>query len=291
MKIFDLHNDFLTCLKTSRKKEAYLFSKKTREEGDICSAVWTTEMDSEKALETIENSFEFVKNHNEKTKNTAYNAQKLCLSIEDMNFVSKYSLDRVINAHPTYCSLTWNFNNKLAGGAKEGGDLSLFGLEVVDSLERNGIIVDTAHLSERSFMSLAKISRNPILCSHTAAYSLTQNPRCLKDYQLSMINSSGGLVGVALVGNFLTDMPRAEVKDVARHIDYIASRFSPEMVALGTDFYGTKNLPRGLNCYSSLKLLRERLETMGYDQKTIEDIFYNNAANFFNKVYLREDDL
>ena len=278
MKIFDLHNDFLTEIKRDGAKEKFLKSSKTKPTENIVSAVWSSKMNAETALETIEHAHDFLEkcNDNENVK-----MPKLMLSIEDLHFLSKYNLQRVINANPVSVTLTWNYNNNLAGGAHDGGDMTIFGLETVETLENNHIFVDTAHLSEKSFMSFAKVTQKPILCSHTSCDALKNHCRNLKDYQLEMIKESGGLVGVCLVSDFLTNMKKATVGDVAKNIDYIVSRFGKEFCALGTDFYGTKKLPKYLVNYSSLSLLEDRLRFMGYDTQTIEDIFFNNAYNFF----------
>ena len=97
-----------------------------------------------------------------------------------------------------------------------------------------------------------------------------------------MIEESGGVVGIALVGSFLTEGKKSFINDVARHIDYVASRFSPKIVCLGTDFFGTRNLPKGIKNYANLDMLENRLRLMGYDNQTIELIFYKNAERFFN---------
>lgn len=278
MKIFDLHNDFFTEIKRDSVKEKFLKSSKTLPAKTIVGAVWTSKMKCETALETIEKAHDFMEKHNE---NNNLDFPKTLLSIEDLHFLSKYNIDRVINANPVSVTLTWNSDNNLAGGAHDGGDLTVFGLQTVETLEQNHIFVDTAHLSEKSFMSFAKITQKPILCSHTACYSLTNNCRNLKDYQLQMVKESGGIVGVCLVSDFLSNMKKATVGDVAKNIDFIVSRFGKEFCALGTDFFGTKKFPKYVETYSALSLLEDRLRFMGYDYDTIEDIFYNNAYNFF----------
>lgn len=278
MKIFDLHNDFLTEIKSEKTKNRFLLSKKTSPASDICSAVWTSKMDAETALFSIEKAYDFIDKHNQNENEKTPN---LLLSIEDLHFVSKYNIERVINANPVSATLTWNFNNNLAGGAIDGGDMTLFGLEIAEILEKNHVFVDTAHLSEKSFMTFAKITQKPIFCSHANVFSFTEHQRNLKDYQLQMIKESGGLVGICLVSDFLTKNKKATIGDVARHIDYVVSRFGKDFCALGTDFFGTKKLPKFVKDYSSLSLLEDRLRFMGYDAQTIEDIFFNNANNFF----------
>ena len=279
-KIFDLHNDFLTSINRDNKKTQYLLNKKQKTISNIISSVWTTKMSRENAVKSIRKGFSFIESIN---RSKCACKPQLGLAIEDMHFVSKECLDEVIAYNPIYCGLTWNYDNVLAGGAHDGGDISMFGIEVIRELESNNIFVDTAHLSEKSFMTFSCLTEKPILCSHTAVHSLVNNNRNLKDYQIRMIAESGGLIGIALVGQFLSNDKKSTISDIARHIDYIVSLYGDKNIALGTDFYGTKNLPKGIKNYSNLKLLEDRLKILGYSEETINNIFYKNAENFFNK--------
>jgi len=278
-KIFDLHNDFITSINNNRKIQQYLKNKKTSFANEIISTVWTSEMKPEKAIQCIETTYMFI---NKYKKNKNVFVPNLRLGIEDLNFLSKNYLNQIINLKPTYCSLTWNYDNNLAGGAHEGGDLTNFGKDVIRSLEDNNIFVDTAHLSERSFMSFSKLTEKPILCSHTAVNQLVPVSRNLKDYQIRMIVESDGLIGVALVPQFLSNDKKCTVNDVCRHIDYIVSRFGDKNICLGTDFYGTKKLPKGIKTYKHLQIVEDRLKILGYTNETINNIFYQNAKRFFN---------
>ena len=276
-KIFDLHNDFLTEINSEKKKVKYLRTIENNGFKEIIASVWTSKMNQDTSTGFIEGAHNFLNINNKNNVN-------IYLSIEDLHFISKNNLDRILNIKPLYCGLTWNYDNILAGGALDGGDFSLLGLDVVDKLESNNIQIDTAHLSERSFMTFSKITERPILCSHTACYNLRQHNRNLKDYQIKMIVESKGLIGLTLVGDFLTEDKKAKVGDIARHIDYIVSRFGDKNISIGTDFYGTKNLPKGIKSYKDLVLIEERLKYMGYSQETIDNIFYNNAKNFYKNV-------
>lgn len=276
-RVCDLHNDFLTEIRGERGKRRYA-------EGvgaSVVAAVWTSRMRGEQAIETIEQGARLIDLANEErekdARGMAEGAQRLFLGVEDLHFISKAYLARIINVRPKYCSLTWNENNALAGGALEGGDLTPLGQQVARELERGGVFVDTAHLSERSFMSLSNITSRPLLCSHTAVHALCAHPRNLKDYQLRMIVESGGLVGLAFVRDFLTDQKRCTVSDVARHIDYVLSRYGEDHICLGTDFFGTKNTPKSIRGYKNLVLLEQRLRFLGYSAETIDKIFFLNA--------------
>ncbi len=270
-KILDLHNDYLVSKKFERSKQNYI-SKCERLDVSVGSAVWTTEMTPEIALERIKQGKRFTDSNS-----NAY------LAIEDLHFLSKQSMYEVANMQPLYTGLTWNYNNSLAGGALDNGDLTEFGKHVVRNLETSGIIIDTAHLNEKSFMSLANITTKPMLCTHTASYSINPHARNLKDYQIKMIVDSGGIVGLALVSDFLNGRRSCNILDYVKHIDYLVNKFGIEHFAIGTDFNGTKHLPFGITDYKSFKsLLITNLLGLGYKPADINKLLYKNAAQFFN---------
>lgn len=267
-KIFDLHNDYFLKLNSDYKKDKYV---KSGENFDIISAVWTSDLSNEESLSEIERARNYVNLHDH-----------LFLSVEDLHFLSKKNLDKFLEFRPVYAGLTWNTTNCLAGGSHESGNLTIFGKNVVKQMEKNNIKVDTAHLNEDSFMDISKVSQCPMFCSHTAFYGLQPNSRNLKDYQLKMIIDSGGLVGLCLVSDFINGSKKCTIKDVVSHIDYFACKFGIDNIALGTDFYGTMHLPKNIKSYKGLvDKLSLALENLGYTQKAISKIFYDNAYNFF----------
>lgn len=269
-RIFDLHNDFYLKLNTDKKRIGYI-SKSDKFAENIVSAIWTSELNEAESFSAIDRAREFVNDND-----------KLFLGVEDLHFLSRDNLDKFLSFRPIYSGLTWNRSNCLAGGAHESGGLTSFGKRVVSALELNNIVLDTAHLNETSFMDVFKYSQKPVICSHTACYGLTHNERNLKDYQIKMIIDSGGIVGLCLVSNFLNGTNKSKIEDVVCQIDYFACKFGINNLALGTDFFGTDNIPTGVTNYKKLsKKLSFALEKLGYTQKSINKIFYENAKLFF----------
>ena len=134
-------------------------------------------------------------------------------------------------------------------------------------------------------MDVSKCVNKPMFCSHTAFRGLCDNQRNLKDYQIKMIIDSGGLVGLCLVSLFINGTNKCDIKDIVCHIDYFACRFGIENLAIGTDFYGTKHLPRGIKDYDTLSRdLSKELLKLGYTEKSIRKIMFENANRFFRKV-------
>ena len=133
-------------------------------------------------------------------------------------------------------------------------------------------------------MALSKVTTKPIFCSHTAFYGVNQHSRNLKDYQLKMIVDSGGLVGLCLVSDFINGTKRCSVRDIISQIDYFACKFGIENLAIGTDFYGTNHLPKSINDYPDLILnLSLGLGKLGYTEKSLSKIFFENANEFLLK--------
>lgn len=269
-KIFDLHNDYYLKLNTDGKKDKYITKNKDHAE-NIISAVWTSELNSNESLSAIERARDYVNSH-----------KSLFLGVEDLHFLNKKNLEDFVALRPIYAGLTWNNSNCLAGGAHESGKVTNFGKSVVKVLESHNIKIDTAHLNEESFSDFAKITSKPIFCSHSAFYGLHPHQRNLKDYQIKMIIDSGGIVGLCMVSDFLSGDKKCDVKDVVSHIDYFACKFGINNLAIGTDFYGTEHLPKGINNYSDLSTkLSKALKQIGYTEKSINKIFFENANNFF----------
>ena len=269
-KLFDLHNDYYTTKRFEKSKQNYI-NKAKKHNASFVTAVWTSNMHAEKALYTIETANKLISN-----------GENGLLGIEDLHFATKPILNEIINCNPAYCGLTWNYDNNLAGGAMENGDLTEFGKYTVRELENADIYVDTAHLNERSFMSLVNYTNKPILCTHTACYNLLPHARNLKDYQMQIIADSGGLIGICLVSDFISGRKSCTIMDYICHLDYAINKFGINHVAIGTDFYGTKHLPAGISDYKNLqKALVENLTKLGYKPKDIHKIFYQNAADFF----------
>jgi membrane dipeptidase len=269
-KIFDLHNDYFLKLLSEKSKVKYI-DLKSKDAENIVSAVWTSELSNEESMMVLEQARDFVNAH-----------QNLLLGVEDLHFLSKKTLPEFLSFRPVYAGLTWNTTNCIAGGAHETGKLTGFGKQVIKQMEQNEIKIDLAHLNEDSFMDASKTTEKPLFCSHTAFFGVCQNSRNLKDYQLKMIKDSGGLVGLCLVSNFLNGTEKSSLCDIARHIDYFACKFGVDNLALGTDFYGTKFLPKNAKTYQDLTTkLASVLSKMGYTEKSINKIFFENANNFF----------
>jgi len=98
-----------------------------------------------------------------------------------------------------YMTLTWNNTNDWADAAR--GEhihhgLTDFGKEVVREMNRLGMLVDVAHVSDETMRDALDTSKVPIIASHSSARALNDHPRNIPDDLLRRIARNGGIVMV-----------------------------------------------------------------------------------------------
>ncbi len=74
--------------------------------------------------------------------------------------------------------------------------LNKFGIEVINTCNENGVIIDVSHIGENSFWDIVEISSKPFIASHSSVYNLCPHFRNLKDDQIMAIKKSEGLIGL-----------------------------------------------------------------------------------------------
>ena len=131
--------------------------------------------------------------------------------------------------------LTYNRRNPIGDGCGEAIDagLSDFGQLVVAELNRQGVIADCSHSSQKTGSDAAKITKKPMVASHSCAYALKPHIRAKKDEVIQAIADTGGLIGVCCIGHFLGG--NNDIVAFLDHIDYLVKRFGADHVGIGTD--------------------------------------------------------
>jgi membrane dipeptidase len=123
-----------------------------------------------------------------------------------------------------YLGLTWNNTLDWADAAKEEtlhgtrhGGLTTFGEQVVRKMNDLGMVVDLSHAAESTFWHVLRVSRAPVMASHSDAYALTPHFRNLKDEQIRALAAQGGIIGINFYCAFLdtTFMQRQMQAEVA----------------------------------------------------------------------------
>ena len=282
-QIADLHNDAITEL-SSKKLKHYIIKAQNTGVETILISIWTTKMYD--SLNEIAKCQRILAN--------MQTSVKLLLHVEDLWFVNEDNIDELLKYKPFSVGLTWNNKNSLAGGALAEETLTPLGKILIKRLVKAGIHIDLAHLNKKSFWQvialLQKIDPHVrFLCTHTCFEEITTHPRNLDTKQVQAIVNSGGLVGLTLVGEFLSKKKQVTFLDVYKHIKWFITYFGDKNLAIGSDFYGTKNLPKRLKNYGHFKHLRKFLLRKGLSSQTIDNIFYLNVQKYTSYHILKYD--
>ncbi|MBQ7399724.1 MAG: membrane dipeptidase [Clostridia bacterium] len=311
-RIFDLHCDTISEIYKSKESLSSNtravsidkfsdFSKKAQ-----VFAIWSdNEKNEDEAFVTFQHTATELKAQLEENSSlaalctskeeleSAQNEGKLSaiLAVEDAKLLGGdiSRLERLRNFGVRILTLGWKGHSCVCGSYDTDEGLTEFGFEVLRECENIGIIVDVSHLSEKAFWDVAGKAQKPFIASHSNSHIICDHRRNITDVQLRTIVSAGGLCGINLVGKHLAKrlpgekaLDPAEVLDaVCAHIEHFSS-IAPESICLGLDLDGTEPLA-GLESVDKTPTLFEALTNRGMDEKRADDIFYNNAYNFFLK--------
>lgn len=212
------------------------------------------------------------------------------LSIED-GVCFEGRIERVEEAYRDdvrMVGLLWNYENEIGYPCRDDREehlrgLKPFGFEVVEELNRLGMIIDLSHSSEGVFYDVAKHSKQPFIASHSCARSLCNHRRNLDDAQLKVIGDKGGVVGLNFYYAFLNDDETLFTFDRAvEHCKHIADKAGMEALALGSDFDGIDDTGEMVD-YCNMPVLLDRLNKyFTWDQ--IDMIAGGNALRVMKDV-------
>ena len=164
-------------------------------------------------------------------------------------------------------------------GPDTGPGLTEAGKRLVKACNRLGIMIDLAHITEKGFWDVAKLSDQPLVVSHSNAHAITPVARNLIDRQLDAVRETKGLVGLNFAVGMLRPNGREDantpMSDMIRHIDYLVERVGIDGVAIGSDFDGA-TVPAEIGDAAGLQKLVEGLGNAGYGKADLAKICREN---------------
>jgi len=180
-------------------------------------------------------------------------------------------------------SLGWNEKNPLTGSHMTGGGLTDQGREYVREAQRLGILIDVSHISDEGFWDIMKITNAPIIATHSNSRIVCNNSRNLTDDMFRAICETGGVAGYNVCAEFTGENPTIDT--ICDHIfHFMELDPTGKHIALGGDLDGITDMPAGFEGVQSYPLLARRLLERGLDEKTVLDIFWNNAIGVMERA-------
>jgi membrane dipeptidase len=111
-----------------------------------------------------------------------------------------------------YMTLTWSNTNEIgdSSGDIDAKDvthhdgLTDFGRQVVREMNRMGMMVDISHVADSTFYDTLKVTRAPVIASHSSSRALTNAPRNMTDDMLVALAHNGGVAQVNFFCAFIS---------------------------------------------------------------------------------------
>jgi membrane dipeptidase len=216
-----------------------------------------------------------------------------------------------------YMTLTHNVTLDWADAALDSarhGGLTRFGEEVVREMNRLGMLVDLSHASDLTMDDALRVSRAPVIFSHSSARAVADIPRNVPDSILVRLARNRGVVMVMFASGVVSaegadsarvwwpalarlqagvandslrkaiarefwatrKMPPATIGQVADHVEHIRRVAGVDHVGLGGDFDGTRDLPAGLEDVSKYPHLFAELIRRGWSDGDLRKLAGGN---------------
>jgi len=180
-------------------------------------------------------------------------------------------------------SLGWNEQNPLTGSHVTGGGLTDRGREFVREAQRLGFLVDVSHISDEGFRDIMAITEGPVIATHSNSRSIWGESRNLTDDMFRAIVETDGVAGFNMCAEFIGENPTLDT--ACDHIlHFLELDNSGHHIALGGDLDGIDHMPEGFAGVQSFPDFAGALMRRGVDEKTVLNIFWNNALGVMERA-------
>lgn len=125
----------------------------------------------------------------------------------------------------SYMTLTHMVNTDWADSSTDKpahNGLTDFGKQVVREMNRDGMMVDVSHVSDKTFYDALAVSRAPLIASHSSCRALCDTPRNMTDDMIRALAAKGGVIQINYHVGFLSPEFRAAEKahpEIEKEVD------------------------------------------------------------------------
>jgi membrane dipeptidase len=105
-----------------------------------------------------------------------------------------------------YMTLSHFYNDEWADSSTDKpahNGLTDFGKDIVREMNRQGIMVDISHVSDKTFYDALEVSKAPLIASHSSCRAICDHPRDMSDDMIKALAAKGGVIQINYEKSFI----------------------------------------------------------------------------------------
>jgi membrane dipeptidase len=105
-----------------------------------------------------------------------------------------------------YMTLSHFYNDEWADSSTDKpvhNGLTDFGKDIVREMNRQGIMVDISHVSDKTFYDALEVSKAPLMASHSSCRAICNHPRDMSDEMIKALAAKGGVIQINYERSFI----------------------------------------------------------------------------------------
>jgi membrane dipeptidase len=193
-------------------------------------------------------------------------------------------LEFFLNLGVKTIQLTYSRRARTGDGCYELTDygLSRSGVEVIEGMNKLGILLDLTHCGPRTTLEAIEVSKDPVAFTHGGAKGINDFARLTGDEEIHALAENGGVMGITAESNFIKyegglKENRATLEDYLDHIDYVSNLVGIDYVGIGSDIPEVGRRPERIDILreNALKSIEKNPESIKYP-----DIWYRKNTYY-----------
>ena len=124
-----------------------------------------------------------------------------------------------------YMTLSHFYNDEWADSSTDKpvhNGLTDYGKDILREMNRQGIMVDISHVSDKTFYDALEVSKAPLIASHSSCRALCNHPRDMSDEMIKALGAKGGVIQInyemAFIDQAYKEAYDRETGGVVQHI-------------------------------------------------------------------------
>ncbi|MFH1136927.1 MAG: membrane dipeptidase [Pseudomonadota bacterium] len=153
---------------------------------------------------------------------------------------------------------------------KKTRGLTSLGEAAIRKMNDLGMIVDLAHADRETLGDVVRLTRRPVIVSHTGARALGDFKRYIGDDEIRAVASTGGVVG--LWPFYFRGRGMPDIQSFQAHARHVFELTGEDHLAVGTDAHGVPGLMKGYWGLTDAPVLTAALFEAGFTEPRVRKI-------------------